>query len=96
MFLCFFLLTAHIDVFPNDGCFTTLTQPRISETRFAGRGIQLSGRLEKIQEVALGRGAEAFRNAGGMDGWRCRDVGVMVMEICGVCFFLLWHGIKGT
>ena len=24
---------------------------------------------------------------GGMDGWRCRDVGVMVMEICGVCFF---------
>lgn len=32
---------------------------------FAGRGIQLSGRLEKIQEVAMGRGAEA----GGNESW---------------------------
>ena len=46
----------------------------------SGRGIQLSGRLEKIQEVALGRGAEAPLSGSvtvvffaGKNGWSSMD-----------------------
>ena len=56
----------------------------------AGRGIQLSGRLEKIQEVALGRGAEAR----GCEGyrWMVDDTPVVMAagngdDLFVVCFF---------
>jgi len=46
-----------------DGCQNIWVLKPAGKSR--GRGIQLSGRLEKIQEVALGRGAEAR----GCEGW---------------------------